>query len=187
MLYQQNAKVYVAARSEAKAQAAMNEIRLEHADSLGQLEYLYLDLANLVAVKSSAQQFLDRESRLDVLWNNAGVMVPPEGSKTAQGYELQLGVNNIASFLFTLLLQPIMAATAKSAPQNSVRVVWVSSHAASLAPRPAIDFENMDYRKAENKWVVYMRSKAGCVLHAAELARRSASNGVLSLVMRMPA
>lgn len=104
-------------------------------------------------------------------------MVPPQGSTTAQGYELQLGVNNIATFLFTRFLHPILVETARSAPRHSIRVVWVSSDAAEGAPKPPIDFDNMDYKKDEGAWTKYQRSKAGSVLHACEAARRSERNG----------
>ncbi len=174
--------MYIAARSETKARAAIEEIQNSHTDSAGKLEYLHLDLSDLSTIKQSAQEFLGKESRLDVIWNNAGVMVPPPGSKTVQGYDLQQGVNNIAGFLFVHFLRPMMAATAKQAPTNSVRVVWVSSGAAMIAPKPAIDFTNMDYKREESPLMKYWRSKAGNVIHAAEFARRAADEGILGLV-----
>ncbi|KAI0096366.1 short-chain dehydrogenase [Nemania sp. FL0031] len=177
ILYSKHAKVYVAARSEAKAEAAMEDIRTLYPTSKGELVYLHLDLNDLTTIKKSADDFLAQEQRLDVLWNNAGVMVPPVGSTTAQGYELQLGVNNIATFLFTRFLLPILITTAGSAATNSVRVVWVSSAAAESAPKPAIDFSNMDYAKNESQWQKYGRSKAGTILHALEAARRSQREG----------
>lgn len=112
-------------------------------------------------------------------------MVPPQGSKTVQGYELQLGINNLGHFLFTQLLHPLLEKTAQSAPKNSVRVVWVASSAADAAPVPAIDFSNMDYHNDEGIWSKYSRSKAGNVLHAVEYARRAGSKGILSMVRQM--
>ncbi|KAI1745296.1 short-chain dehydrogenase [Xylaria scruposa] len=177
ILYSAHAKVYVTARSEAKASAAIDDIRRLYPDSKGELAYLHLNLSDLTTIKASADDFLARERRLDVLFNNAGVMVPPQGSTTAQGYELQLGVNNIATFLFTRFLYPLMIQTAREAPRDSVRVVWVSSDAATGAPKPAIDFDNMDYKKDEPAWTKYQRSKSGSILHACEAARRSERNG----------
>ncbi|KAI8626001.1 short-chain dehydrogenase [Xylariaceae sp. FL1651] len=177
ILYSKNAKIYVAARSEAKAKAAIEDIRQLHPSSRGELVYLYLDLSDLTTIKKSAEYFLTNEKRLDVLWNNAGVMLPPPGSKTVQGYELQLGVNNIGTFLFTRFLSRILISTASTAQTNSVRVVWVSSLAAEGAPKPAIDFSNMDYKKEEGEWQKYERSKAGTILHACEAARRSQREG----------
>ncbi|KAI0427936.1 short-chain dehydrogenase [Xylaria sp. FL1042] len=177
ILYSKHAKVYVAARSETKAKEAIEQIRQLYPTSNGHLAYLYLDLSDLTTIKKSADDFLVKEQRLDVLFNNAGVMVPPAGSKTTQGYELQLGVNGVGTFLFTRCLNPILAATASSAPPNSVRVVWVSSSAADTAPRPALDFSNMDYKREEGQWQKYERSKAGNILHSCEAARRSERNG----------
>ena len=117
-------------------------------------------------------------------------MVPPAGSATAQGWELQLGTNVLGTFLLTRCLHPALVATAKSGlvEKSSVRVVWVSSSAADGAPKPAIDFENMDYkRRDETQWQKYERSKAGNILHACEAARQSERNGdgVLHVVSRI--
>lgn len=181
ILYQHHAKVYIAARSQDKASAAIERIKKQHPDSKGELVYLHLDLDDLSTIKRSAHEFLSKETRLDVLWNNAGVMVPPKGSKTAQGYELQLGTNCLGPFLFTQLLVPILAKTAKNSPPNSVRVIWVSSSGALVAPNPAVDFTNMDYERDEMNWTKYSRSKAGNVIHSSEFARRNSGTGILSL------
>lgn len=182
ILYQHNAKVYLAARSESKTAEVIKEIQSAHPNSSGELLFHPLQLDDLTTIKTSAQQFLARESRLDVLWNNAGVMVPPQGSKSVQGYELQLGINNLGHFLFTQLLHPLLVETARTAPKNSVRVVCVSSSAADNAPKPAIDFSNMDYHTEEGIWSKYSRSKAGNVLHSVEYARRAGSEGIISMV-----
>ena len=110
-------------------------------------------------------------------------MVPPQGSKTAQGYELQLGTNCIGHFMFANLLHPILAKTAASSAPNSVRIIWVSSSAINFAPKTAIDFSNMDYKKDEMGWTKYGRSKAGNVVHGAEFARRAKDEGIISLVL----
>lgn len=182
ILYQHNAKVYIAARSEERSKAVIDETKAAHPASRGELIYLSLQLDDLTTIKSTAEAFLARESRLDVLWNNAGVMVPPQGSKTAQGYELQLGVNNLGHFLLTALLRPVLVATAKTAPKNSVRVVWVSSSGADGSPKGGFDLDNMDYHRDEGAWTKYFRSKAGNVLHAVEFARRTEGEGIISLV-----
>ncbi|KAH8890634.1 short-chain dehydrogenase [Thozetella sp. PMI_491] len=181
ILYSKNAKIYIAARSEAKSMATIQELKKNHPTSKGQLEFISLDLNDLSTIKKSAETFLAKETRLDVLWNNAGVMIPPQGSTTAQGYELQLGVNGLGGFLFTKFLHPILAATAKKAPKNSVRVVWVSSSVALAAPVPAVDFTNMDYKRDESAMTKYGRSKAVNVIHAAEFARRAAEDGIISM------
>ncbi|GKT76811.1 short-chain dehydrogenase [Colletotrichum tofieldiae] len=181
ILYSKNAKVWLAARSEQKTREIMNEIQNEHPASTGKMLFLKLQLDDLTTIKASAENFLANESRLDVLFNNAGVMVPPQGSVTVQGYELQLGINNLGHFLFTYFLTPILQQTAKQAASNSVRVIWVSSSAADGAPYPAIDFSNMDYHNEEGIWSKYSRSKAGYVIHACEYARRTKGSGIISL------
>jgi len=183
ILYQHNGRVYIAARSEAKTAAVIAELRAKHPRSTGSLVFLPLQLDDLSTIRATANAFLAAETRLDVLWNNAGVMVPPQGSVTAQGHELQLGVNNLGHFLLTSLLLPVLRQTAQGAAPGSVRVVWVSSSAADAAPTPAVDFENINYTvREEGIWQKYARSKAGCQLHASELVRRSAGSGIFSLV-----
>jgi len=88
-------------------------------------------------------------------------MVPSEGSKTVQGYELQLGTNNVAPFLFTSLLTPLLVKTAKTAPKGSVRVIWVSSTVAELmSPKNGVEMDNLDYKKDKPVWHKYGVSKA---------------------------
>ena len=110
-------------------------------------------------------------------------MIPPQGSKTKQGYELQLGVNNVAPFLFTKLLTPILVSTANSSPPASTRVVWVSSSAARfLAPDSGVDMNNLDYKVDKFAWHKYGLSKAGNILHAKAFATRFRSDGIVGVV-----
>ncbi|RKK15262.1 hypothetical protein BFJ65_g11802 [Fusarium oxysporum f. sp. cepae] len=183
ILYRHNGKVYLAARSRSKTEEVIQEIKSAHPSSTGELHFLHLELDDLSTIKPAATRFLEKESRLDVLWNNAGVMIPPEGSKTKQGYELQYGVNNIVHFLLTLLLRPALEAAAASAPKNSVRVVWVASSAADAALNPAVDLTNMDYHREGGAWMKYSRSKAASVIHSAEFARRTKGTGIISLAL----
>ncbi|KAL2814129.1 short-chain dehydrogenase [Aspergillus granulosus] len=169
ILYAHHAKIYLATRAEAKTNAVIDEIRR-------------------LNPQNPRSGFLARESRLDVLWNNAAVMVPPKGSVSVQGHELQFAVNNLGHFLFTKLLHPLLVKTANSegaaGRRGTVRVIWVSSSAADHVAIPAIDFSNMDYRRrGEGIWSMYARSKAGNVLQAVEYARRVGEEGVLSLTL----
>jgi len=183
ILYAHHAKVYVAARSQDKADAAISSIKSNFPNSKGELVFLPLDLGDLTTIKASAEAFLSKEETLDVLWNNAGVMVPPQGSKTVQGYELQLGTNNVAPFLFTKLLTPVLVKTAKLKPPGSVRVVWTSSSTAEVfSPKGGIEFENLDYKTDKSAWVKYGVSKAGNIYHAREYAKRYGADGVISTV-----
>lgn len=183
ILYSKNAKVYLAARSLPKLESAISAIRTAVPDSSGSLETLILDLSDLTTIKASAEDFLSKESRLDVLWNNAAVMTPPQGSKTKQGYELQLGTNCLAPFLFTKLLIPILEKTAAAQPKGSVRVVWVSSDAAEVfSVSGGVDMTNLDYKSDKMAAVKYGVSKAGMYFHASEFARRYENKGIVSIV-----
>lgn len=182
ILYSHNAKVYVAARSEERATKAIESIKTAFPESKGELIYLHLDLDDLTTIKKSADEFLSKETKLDVLWNNAGVMAPPQGSKTKQGYELQLGTNNVAPFLFTKFLTPILASTAKASPPGSVRVVWVSSAVAeAMSPKNGVEMGNLDYKTDKSTWTKYATSKAGNVLHSKEYAKRHQGDGIISV------
>ncbi|KAF6838340.1 short-chain dehydrogenase [Colletotrichum plurivorum] len=185
ILYSKNATVYATSRSEDKGKAAIASIKEAVPDSAGKLELLALDLADLTTIKPAADAFLAKETQLHLLINNAGVMMPPQGSKTTQGYELQIGTNCVGPFLFTKLLTPRLVETAKTAPENSVRVVWVSSSAAEvLSPYPAIEIDNLDYSKRDRfKEFKYGISKAGNYFHSTEFAKRHKADGIISLAL----
>lgn len=189
LLYSKNARVYVAARSADKAAAAIKEIQEAAPKSTGSLAHLQLDLADLGSIKATAADFTARESRLDVLFHNAGVMIPPEGSTTAQGHELQMGVHALGPLLLTNLLTPVLTATAKTAPPDSVRVVWVSSLAAeSMAPKGGIDVDQLSPPYAKGKEPTrqekYGMSKTASYLLAFEYGRRvGATTGIVSVAL----
>lgn len=185
VLYSKNAKVYVVCRSEAKAKKAIDDIKASAPESKGTLVSVTLDLADLNKTKAAAKEFLAQESRLDVLFNNAGVMTgdsnPPK--KTAQGYELALGVNCIGPFLLTQLLMSALKATAKQEPSGSVRVVWVSSYGlvTSAPKKKGIDMSNLDYDIPKAGIDRYGISKAADWLLAVECARRYEADGIVSV------
>ncbi|KAI1384747.1 short-chain dehydrogenase [Hypoxylon trugodes] len=183
ILFSKNATVWAAARSERKGRNAIQSIREEYPSSTGRLEFLLLDLGDLMAVKKAAETFLEKEKQLHVLFNNAAIMMPPKGSKSAQGYELQLGVNCLGPFLFTKLLTPMIIKTAKISPKNSVRVVWVSSSAGELLipVRGGIDLNNLDYKKDYFYAHRYGLTKAGDYYYSVEYARRHREDGIVSI------
>jgi NAD(P)-dependent dehydrogenase (short-subunit alcohol dehydrogenase family) len=188
VLYSKNGKVYVAARSRDKAEAAMREI-IRDGDpgtSRGSLVYLHLDLADLASVKEAATTFLAREKRLDVLFNNAGVFPSPTTEpcpRTVQGYELCLGVNCLGHLLLAELLAPLLVATARARPTASVRVVWLSSFGLELngAEDVGVDLGNLDYGVEKPAAERYGISKAGVWALGVEFAGRYGNSGVVSL------
>ncbi|KAI0834864.1 short-chain dehydrogenase [Hypoxylon sp. FL0890] len=183
ILFSKNAVVWAAARNEEKGRNAIQSIREAHPESTGRLEFLHLDLSDLTTIKKSAETFLSKEKKLHVLFNNAGVMMPPQGSKSPQGYELQIATNNLGPFLFTKLLTPTLAETAKVSPEGSVRVIWVSSSAAEtiIPVKGGIDLGNLDYKKDIFYAYKYGVSKVGNYYHSTEYARRHRKDGIVSL------
>ncbi|KAI1337599.1 hypothetical protein F5Y15DRAFT_148891 [Xylariaceae sp. FL0016] len=185
ILYSKNAKVYAACRSEELGRRAVAAIKKSEPESSGGIVFLALDLADLTKVQAAAKAFLARESQLHVLFNNAGVMTgltePPP--KTAQGHELAMGVNCVGTFLFTQLLTPTLAKTARSAPPDTVRVVWLSSFGleAHAPDELGIDMDNLDYHVPRPGIERYGISKCGDWLLAVEYGRRHRTDGIVSV------
>ncbi|GAB7359035.1 hypothetical protein MBLNU230_g5107t1 [Neophaeotheca triangularis] len=182
-LYAANGTVYIAGRSQTKADKGLADIKAHAPASKGKLEFLQLDLADLPSIKASAQEFLGKEKRLDVLTNNAGVMVPPAGSQTAQAHELQMGTNCLGPYLFTLLLTPVLQRTAATSPPGSVRVTWAASLATAFSPTNGVtlDPSTKSPKLHNNPPIDYAQSKACNVLLAKEYQKRhGAESGVVS-------
>jgi NAD(P)-dependent dehydrogenase (short-subunit alcohol dehydrogenase family) len=166
-LYEKGAQVTIAARDAQKAASAKEKIERETNGS-GTLETGILNLANLTQVKAFAERWKETHSRLDLLINNAGVMIPP-ASKTDDGFELQFGVNVLGHFALTAQLFPLLQAT------PTARVVTLSSGAAIRAT--GIDFHNLKLEKDYDEWREYAISKLGNILFAYEFARKLEANG----------
>ncbi|KAJ4987749.1 short-chain dehydrogenase [Stagonosporopsis vannaccii] len=181
LLYSLDGTVYLAARSAERVNAAMSWMRESHPSSQGRLSFLYLELADLETIAPAAAEFLSKETRLDVLFNNAGVMVPPQGSTTKQGYELQLGTNCLGHYALTKVLSPLLVQTARASAPGSVRVVWVSSSAVLNAPAGGVDMANLSYTSDKYAFQKYAVSKAGNVLHALQFRRLYEDEGVVSV------
>ncbi|OCK76751.1 NAD(P)-binding protein [Lepidopterella palustris CBS 459.81] len=165
-------RIYLAARTSSKAAAAIQEIK--SAVPTADIEFLQLDLGSLKSVKQAADTFTNREGRLDILLNNAGLMAQPEGL-TEDGYELQFGTNHMGHALLTKLLLPTLTRTASLPSTTSPpRVICLSSAAHQLAPRAGIDFSTLTTpMSAFSTWTRYGQSKAANILFASELARRN--------------
>jgi NAD(P)-dependent dehydrogenase (short-subunit alcohol dehydrogenase family) len=153
-----NARVVLAVRDLDKGRAAA-------ATMSGETEVRQLDLASLGSVREFAAGW---DGDIDLLINNAGVMVPPL-SRTAEGFELQFGTNHLGHFALTnLLLEQITG-----------RVVTVSSTGHRLG---TIDFDDLNWeRKPYKAWRAYGQSKLANLLFTAELQRRLTASGSLVL------
>lgn len=165
VLAAKGARVLMACRNEDKARKAMERIRM--AVPGANLFYVHLDQADIGSVHDCAHRVIADEPRLDVLVNNAGVMFPPL-QRTAQGHELQFGVNYLAPFALTGLLLPKLAETTGS------RVVITSS----LAHKGGnIDWDDLDAHKSYKRTQRYSDSKLMNLLHLLELDRRLKAAG----------
>ena len=165
-LASKGAMVIMACRDPEKAGVAMRRIRDEFPDS--EVSTSELDLADLSSVRSFSEGFSSDAEGLDILINNAGVMIPPK-SRTKDGFELQFGTNHLGHFALTGLLMPILEKTEGS------RVVTVSS----IAHKPGvIDFEDLHGdRKRYNKWGFYSQSKIANLAFSLEFSRRLERSG----------
>ncbi|MEO5587383.1 MAG: oxidoreductase [Novosphingobium sp.] len=164
VLAAKGARVLLACRSADKAEAAIARIRA--ASPSADLAFLPLDQADLASVRQAAQLAAE-EPRIDVLLNNAGVMLPPL-TRTAQGFELQFGVNHLATFALTGLLLPKLAQTPGS------RVVVTASLAHK---RGKLAWDDLNAEKSYNRGQRYGDSKLANLLFAAELDRRLRAAG----------
>jgi len=183
ILYPNNATDYIATRSPEKMKRAVAEVKKASPTSHGRLETLLLDLSDLTKIKSAAQDFLSKEERLDVLFNNAGVMNTPTTATTAQGHELQMGTNCLGPCLFTRLLEPVLIRTARSSEPGSVRTVYVSSMISFGTPKGGIRWDGNagKPRVLGSPMDNYMGSKVGGVFLARDAARRLGKDGVVAV------
>ncbi len=159
------AAVLMGCRNAEKAANAKREI--ETATPGAAVEIVELDLADLSSVETAAAAVAARPEALDLLINNAGVMVPPK-RQTADGFELQFGTNHLGHFALTgRLLDKLLAADAP-------RVVTV----ASIAHRAGkMDFDDLNWENGYSRWPAYGRSKLSNLLFTLELSKRAAAAG----------
>lgn len=163
------ARIYLAARSEQKAQSAIEALQSESSSELP-VTFLQLDLSSFASIKAAAETFKHNEIRLDLLINNAGIMMTPEGL-TEDGYEIQFGTNVMGPALLTLLLMPILRNTAKQYPHT--RVVNLASASESMAPANIYDFAALKTPMADKHTTVrYTTSKIADIHYTSALARR---------------
>ncbi|KAG6374110.1 NAD(P)-binding protein [Boletus reticuloceps] len=177
VLLTNNAKVWIACRNVSKGEATLKELKeLTGRDA----HLLKLDLANLKSVKQSVEEFLQRETQLHILFNNAGVYGPPIGMVTDDGYDLQFGTHVLGHFYLTKLLLPILTSTAKSSPEGTVRIVNTTSAAQGQGKLRFDTFMDGPKRRADNTFRLYAQSKAGNVIFSTELHRRYHDQGIVS-------
>jgi NAD(P)-dependent dehydrogenase (short-subunit alcohol dehydrogenase family) len=161
VLGSRGATVIMAVRDMAKGEAAVKDLTTDQPD--GRFELRHLDLADL----NSVREFAAHCDEVDVLVNNAGVMMPPH-TLTEQGYELQFGVNHLAHFALTILLFNTLLQS------DDPRVVTVS---AVTHKKGRIHFEDLQGNAHYNRTKYYAQSKLANVVFGLELHRRLRANG----------
>jgi NAD(P)-dependent dehydrogenase (short-subunit alcohol dehydrogenase family) len=171
VLAERGASVVLACRDLAKAKDAAASISPA---GQGEVSTIELDLGSLDSIRATAAQLHDRYERLDLLINNAGLMMPPYG-RTEDGFEQQFGVNHLGHFALTGLLLDRMMKVPGS------RVVTLSSAGHRMG---RIDFDNLQWeRGGYQRSAAYGRSKLANLLFTYELQRRLAAAGADTLAL----
>ncbi len=168
------ARVHMACRDQLRATEARDAL-LAGADGIApeQLAILALDLNDLGKVREAGKEFLALGEPLDLLVNNAGIMIPME-RRTADGFEAHLGINHLGHYLFTRLVLDSLLAAERS------RVVVLSSAAAGLATLTD-EFDDLNWeRRRFRGFPSYGDSKLMNHMFARELYRRYGDQGLVA-------
>ncbi len=166
-LANKNAKAIIAVRNLQKGEKAKEKIIAENPSA--DISIMQIDLSDLASIKKFAEAFNKNFDRLDILINNAGVMIPPY-SKTKDGFELQMGTNHLGHFALTLQLIGLLEKT-----ENS-RIVNVASNAHRLGK---INFDDLNWKiKKYNAWRAYGASKIANLYFTFELSKKLADKKI---------
>lgn len=156
-----NATIIMAVRNTPKAKIVASEIRKEYANV--KIDIRSLDLSCLDSISSFSKGVLEDYKNLDILINNAGIMMCPY-SKTKNGFETQMGTNHLGPFALTGLLMPLLMST------KNARIVSTSSVAHNQGD---IDFTDINWEKRKyNTNKAYSDSKLANLYFSYELKRR---------------
>jgi hypothetical protein len=170
-LSSKGAQLTIACRDEAKAAQAIERIKAVQPNA--SIESMTLDLASLDSVCHFAEAYKQKNKKLDILINNAGVMALPY-AKTKDGFEMQFGTNHLGHFALTgLLLETLLAS-------EGARVVNVSSIFHRFGK---IDFQDLQWERGYKRWPAYGRSKLANLLFTYELQHRFKSAEVKAIAL----
>ncbi|NDP20992.1 MAG: SDR family NAD(P)-dependent oxidoreductase [Paludibacter sp.] len=172
-LAQKNAHVILACRNRKKGEEA--RARIVNLNPTSDVEVMELDLADLKSIDKFAANYTQKHTQLDVLINNAGIMMVPFG-QTNDGFEKQVGTNHLGHYALTGLLLGVLKNTPKS------RVVNVSSIAHKSG---VMDFNNLLYTNGKDysPMKAYGRSKLSNLLFTYELQRFFELNKIDSIAI----
>jgi NAD(P)-dependent dehydrogenase (short-subunit alcohol dehydrogenase family) len=157
------ARVIVTSRNADKGRAAVADI-VQRLGGHAQVQLVVFDLADLSSVRRGAEEILELAPRLDVLVNNAGIVLT-ERRETVDGLEATLATNHLGPFLLTNLLLDRLN---ESAPSRIVNVASTAHNAA----RKGMPFDDLQSERRYRGMRVYGQSKLANMLFTIELARR---------------
>jgi len=164
ILAEKDATLVMAVRNVKKGEAVAEEIKQNYQNA--KVDVIKMDLTSLESVKSFADGFINNYDRLDVLINNAGIMMCPY-SQTKDNFEIQMGTNHLGHFALTGHLMPLLKQTEGS------RVVATSSMAHKMGN---IDFSDLNWESRKYKpSKAYSDSKLGNIYFMNYLAEKSKS------------
>ena len=155
------ARVIVPARRTEVAKSELSGI-------VDEKDILEMDLADPASVSKFVNEFLDSETSLDILINNAAVMACPQ-MPTKEGWDLQFAVNHIGHFILTKGLLPVMAKSSEA------RIVTLSSTGHKLS---GIQWEDIHFEESYDKWKAYGQSKTAASLLAIEIDNKMKDEGI---------
>jgi NAD(P)-dependent dehydrogenase (short-subunit alcohol dehydrogenase family) len=160
------ALVAIVARDEAKGKAALADVKA--ASGSDAVELYLADFGVPASIEAFARDFTRDHDRLDVLVNNAGLMLPTRHT-TAEGFESMFAINHLGYFRTTHLLLPLLK---KSGP---ARIVVVASDAHR---RGKLELDDLQSERSFSAFGTYGGTKLANILFAAELAERLAGTGI---------
>jgi len=163
VLIQKGANVIMAVRNMDKGKEAIQQIKAIHPSANPAL--MHLDLSDLDSIRRFSEEFHNRYSSLNVLINNAGLMMPARKEITRQGFEIQMGTNHLGHFALTGLLLDRIKGTAGA-------VVATQSSLMHKVRGADIHFDDLNWDKSYNKWQAYAQSKLANLLFTYELDRQ---------------
>ncbi len=155
-------EVIIASRNPKKGADAVARILAEAPSAT--IRFEQVDLASLKSVTSFGERLRGQLDSIDLLINNAAVMMPPKRQETSDGFELQFGTNYLGHFALTLQLLPLLR------KGMNARVVTLSSVAARNG---SINFDDLQAERSYKPMEVYSQSKLACLMFALELQRQS--------------
>jgi NAD(P)-dependent dehydrogenase (short-subunit alcohol dehydrogenase family) len=164
------AAVVIAARNPEKGATVAAQICSQYVPGA---TFELVDLSSLASVGAFAERLTDKLRSIDILLNNAGLMMIPKRLETQDGFELQFGTNHLGHFALTRMLWPLLMAS------RSARVVTVSSLAHRRGP---LDFTDINSLHSYSPMGAYAQSKLANLMFALELQRRIDGAGVSNVI-----